>query len=155
MGCCEVDKTGPGTINLTGGAEVFQTDSTSTRISNTNTLTTFVTMDGTSKMKSGEEWKINMDVLICVADSSWSNAEQVWEIETATGVFTEFDRYSTYQEITIVGGEKSTPYHRTRKLIASMDAPKMRLRVHRMDSGIEAFAWEYPGWGGVQIEEAE
>jgi hypothetical protein len=144
------------TINTSGGgaADAFQTDTTDVRMSNASTLTTFVTMTGTSKMKSGEEWKINMCVLVCVPDSIFSNSEQLWEIETSAGVFTEFDRYSTYNPIIIEAGEMSIPYHRTKKLVASMDAPRMRLKVRRVDAGSSPFAWEHPRWGGVQIEEA-
>lgn len=136
-------------------ADVFQTDSTATRSSNTTTPTVMATMAGTSKMLEGEEWKINMCVLVCYPTTGpTANAEQIWEVETSPGVFTEFDQYNIKTPLDISGDEKSQPFHRTKKLTAQMDAPRMRLLVHRTSSGSTAFFWELPRWGGAQIAEA-
>lgn len=136
------------------GVDVFQVNTTDTRTSNTATLTTFVTLTGTSKMLSGEEWKINMDVGVAVASGTSANAEQVWQVETSTGVFTEFDRYSLAQAVPVTGSEQAWPQHRTKNLVASMNAPRMRLQVRRTAAGSFTFFWENPGWGGFQIAEA-
>lgn len=134
-------------------AEVFQTDSTSTRLSSTTTLSTWVTLTGTGKMLAGEEWKINMCLLVCNPPSDSANSEMVWQIETSAGVFTEFDRYSNHAGLTISGDQRSMPIARTKKLTASMDAPRMRLQVHRTGAG-SSVLWELPRWGGSQIAEA-
>lgn len=145
------------TVAVAGqSAEVFQTDSTATRSSNSATLTVMATMAGTAQMLTGETWKVNMCVLVCVPTVPVTdNAEQVWEIETSAGVWTEFDRYSVFTKIAISGAEQSQPFHRTKELVASMDAPRMRLLVHRTGTGTTAYYWELPRWGGVQIAEAE
>ncbi len=136
-----------------GGAwPVFQVDSTATLLTNSSTFVTFVTLAGDVKVLDGAEWKINMCVLICVPDSVFVNAEVRWQIETAVGVFTTIDQYSTFQEITIAVGEFSTPYHRTIKVTASMDTPRMRLQVRRHDPGSTDYFFEHPRWGGAQIE---
>lgn len=135
--------------------KAFQVDSTATLLTDSSSFVTFVTLAGDAKVLNGSVWKINMCVLVCVPDSVFVNAEQQWQIETSAGVFTTFDQYSTFQEITIAPGEFSTPYHRTKKLTATMDAPRMRLRVRRHDPGFTDFYWELPRWGGVMITEAE
>lgn len=136
-------------------ADVFQTDSTATRSSNSTTPTVMATMAGTSKMLEGEQWKVNMCVLVCYPTTGpTANAQQFWEIETSAGVFTEIDKYSIKTPLAISGAEKSQPFHRTIKITAGMDAPRMRLLVHRTSAGSTAFFWELPRWGGAQIEEA-
>ena len=147
----DIDLTVPSGV---GGVDAFQTDSTATRLSNTTTLTTLATMAGTSKMLNGETWKINMGVLVCVPAGLTVNAEQVWQIETSAGVFTTIDRYSNRTPITIAGAENSQPFERHIKLVASMDAPRMRIQVHRVTAGSTNYFWELPRWGGVQIAEA-
>lgn len=136
------------------GADVFQTDSTATRTSNSTTPTVMATLTGTAKMLEGEEWKVNMDVAIAIPTASFSgNAEQIWEIETSAGVFAEFDRYSLSESLVLAGNEKAWPQHRTKNLVASMDAPRIRLAVHRTVAGAGSVFWEDPSWGGFQIEE--
>lgn len=135
------------------GADVFQTDSTATRTSNTTTPTVMVTLTGTSKMLEGEEWKLNMDVGIAIPSSFSGNAEEIWEVETSPGVFTEFDRYSLSESLTLSGDQQAWPQHRTKNLVATMDAPRMRLAVHRTLAGGNSVFWENPSWGGFQIEE--
>ena len=155
MGCCEPQ--GNSGITPPATFDVYQVDSAATLATTSDTFVTLVTMAGDAKVLSGEEWKINMCVLICCPYATAGlavNAETLWLIETAAGVFTEFDRYSIDEHITIVGLEKSAPRHRTKKLIASMDAPRMRVQVRRSTPGTSAFFWEDPRWGGVQIAEA-
>lgn len=137
--------------------KVFQVDSTATILTDSNTFVTMTTLAGDAKVLSGEEWKINMCILVCVPHalgSTLTNAETKWLIETAAGVFTEFDRYSSRDQITIVGNEKSQPLHRTKKLTASMNTPRMRVDVRRTTVGVTDFFWEDPRWGGAQIEPA-
>lgn len=141
-------------VASSAGWKVFQVDSTATILTNSSSFVTFVTLAGDAKVLDTSIWKINMCVLICVPDSVFVNAEQRWQIETAAGVFTTFDQYSTFQEITLESGEFSTPYHRTKKLTASMDAPRMRLQVRRRNPGSTDFYWELPRWGGAMITEA-
>lgn len=147
-------------IDLTvaaGGSKVFQVDSTATLLTNSDTFVTLTTLAGSAKVLDGEEWKINMCVLVCVPHglgSTLTNAETLWLIETAAGVFTEFDRYSSRDQISIAGQEKSQPMHRTKHLTASMDTPRMRVDVRRTTVGSANFFWEDPRWGAVIIEPA-
>lgn len=154
-GCCAPHINGIVVVPPTpSGFKVFQEDSTATRLSNTAVLTTFVILPGDAKVLEGAVWKINMCVLVCVPDNVFVNSEQVWFIETSPGVFTEFDRYSNFEVITIQSGEQSVPQHRTKKLTATMNAPRMDLRVRRRNAGSTAFFWEIPRWGGTMITEA-
>lgn len=136
---------------------VFQVDSTATLLTDSNTFVPLTTLAGDAKVQDGEEWKINMCVLVCVPHglgSTLTNAETRWLIETSAGVFTEFDKYSSRDQISIVGDEKSQPMHRTKKLTASMDAPRMLVEVRRTTVGSADFFWEDPRWGGARIEPA-
>lgn len=135
-------------------AEVFQTNTVATLTTSSTTLTTLDTLTGVFKMLTGEEWKINMDVGVEVPSGLTGNAEQIWQIETSAGVFTEFDRHSIHEPLALAGSEQAWPQHRTKNLVASMDAPRMRIQVHRTAAGGSTVYWERPGWGGVQIAEA-
>lgn len=155
MGCCSVH------INETTGAsaalKAFQIDSSATLETDSNSFVTLVTLAGDAKVLNGEEWKINMCVLVCSPEVNLhqpANAETQWEIETSTGVFAEFDRYSTNWGIEIFGDELSSPAHRTKNLVTSMDVPRMRVRVRRTDPGAADYLWELPRWGGVLIDPA-
>lgn len=137
--------------------KVFQVDDTSTVLTDSDTFVVLATLAGDAKVLDNEEWKINMCVLVCAPHglgSTLTNAETKWSVETAAGVFTEFDRYSTRDPISIQAGEKSSPRHRTKKLTASMDAPRMRVEVRRTTVGLADFFWEDPRWGGALIEPA-
>lgn len=156
MGCCEPHTNGT-SGDVVASLDVFQVDSEATLMSSSTSFVTLATLAGDAKVADGEEWKINMCVCICppyAVAGLGVNAEQKWLIETAAGVFTEFDRYSVDGHIAIVGDEISMPSHRTKKLTASMDAPRMRIQVRRTVSGSSIFLWELPRWGGAQIEAA-
>lgn len=134
-------------------SEVFQTDSTSTLMTSSTSPVTWVTLAGTADMLENEEWKVNMDLLVCNPLGDTWNTEMFWQIETSAGVFTEFDKYSNHAGLTISGLERSMPIARTKNLLASMDAPRMRIQVRRTGAGSAAL-WELPRWGGIQIEVA-
>lgn len=137
--------------------EAWQVDTTTTLLTNSAVFVTFITMAGDAKVLDGEEWKINMCVLLCnpyAVAGLMVNGETKWDIETSAGVFTEFDRYSVDEHILITGLEKSAPRHRTKKLTASMDAPRMRVQVRRSTVGSSQFFWEDARWGGVRIAAA-
>ena len=137
--------------------EAWQEDTTAVLLTNSNTFVTLVTIPGDAKVLDGEQWKINMCVLVCEPYATAGlmvNAETLWLIETSAGVFTEFDRYSTDGHILIVGLEKSSPRHRTKKLTAGMDAPRMRVDVRRSTAGSSSFLWEDARCGGVRIAPA-
>lgn len=156
MGCCD-PRGNSGVVPPGVAVDVFQIDSVATLMMNSTTFATLDTIAGDAKVLSGEEWKINMCLCICPPYDTAGlgvNAEQLWLIETAAGVFTEFDRYSIDGHIAIVGDENSMPRHRTKNLVASMDAPRMRIQVRRTVSGTSFYFWELPRWGGVQIAEA-
>lgn len=136
---------------------VFQVDSAATILTDSDAFVTMTTLAGDAKVKDTEEWKINMCVLVCVPHglgSTLTNAETKWDIETSTGVFAEFDRYSSRDQIAISGDQKSQPMHRTKKLTAQMDTPRMRVQVRRTTVGTADFFWEDPRWGGARIEAA-
>lgn len=137
--------------------QCFQVDSVATLMTNANTFTTLATLAGNADVLDGEEWKINMCVLVCVPfglGSTATNSEVRWSIETAAAVFTEFDRYSSRDQIAISGNQQSQPMHRTKNLLAAMDAPRMLVECRRTTSGSTNFLWEIPRWGGTQIEVA-
>lgn len=150
------------TIDLTvdhpeTGTKVFQVDGSNTVLTDSNSFVLLETLAGDAKVLDGEEWKINMCVLVCAPHalgSTLTNAETQWSIETAAGVFTQFDIYSTRDQIAIQQGEFSSPRHRTKKLVASMNAPRMKVEVRRTTVGTTDFFWEIPRWGGAQIEPA-
>ena len=137
--------------------EAWQVDTTTTILTNSAVFVTFITMAGDAKVLDGEEWKINMCVLLCnpyAVAGLMVNGETLWLVETSAGVFTEFDRYSVDEHILITGLDKSAPRHRTKKLTASMDAPRMRVDVRRSTVGSSQFFWEDARWGGVRIAAA-
>lgn len=145
------------TVPVGAATPVFQVDSTATLLTNSDSFLTLVTLAGDAKVVDGAIWKINMCVLVCVPHalgSTSTNAETRWLIETASGVFTEFDRYSSRDQITIFGSEKSSPMHRTKELTVQFDAPRMRVEVRRTTSGSANFFWEDARWGGVRITAA-
>lgn len=135
--------------------KVFQVDSTATVLTDSNTFVPLTTLAGSAKVLDGEEWRIEMDILVCVPHalgSTLTNAETKWSIETSAGVFTQFDIYSSRDQITIVGGEKSQPVGaRSKLLTASMDSPRMLVEVRRTTVGTTDFFWEDPRWGGDLI----
>lgn len=145
------------TVTHPEATKVFQVDQTDTLLTDSDTFVVYATLAGDAKVLSGEEWKINMCTLVCVPHglgSTLTNAETLWLIETAVGVFTEFDRYSSRDQLAISGLQKSQPMHRTKKLTASMDSPRMRVDVRRTTVGAADFFWEDPRWGGARISAA-
>ena len=159
MSCCTPHINGQTTVTppTAAASKVFQVDDTSTRLSSSTSFGILATIAGDAKVLTNSVWKINMCVLICcpyATSGMGVNAEQKWSIETSAGVFTQFDKYSVDEHITIVGSEKSSPRHRTQKLTASMNAPRMRIEVRRTSAGATSFYWEDPRWGGALITEA-
>ncbi len=158
MGCCLVNQHG-GEV-AAAAWKVFQVDSVATKLSDSNTFVTLDTLAGDPKVLAGSRWKINMCLLVCVPHalgSTLTNSEVRWSIETAVGVFTEFDRYSSRDQISIVGEENSQPLHRTKNLPASfghISTPRMLVEVRRTTVGTTDFFWELPRWGGALITEA-
>ena len=133
-------------------ADVFQEDSTATLTSSSTTFVTFVTLASDAKLLDGEEWKINMGLLVCNPVADTDNSEMSWQIETSAGVFSEIDTYSSHAGLLIVGDERSMPIERTKNVVLQMDAPRMRLQVRRVSAG-SGVLFEFPRWGGVQIED--
>ncbi len=134
--------------------KAFQVDSVASVTSNSVALVTLDTLAGDAKVLSGSRWKINYG-LHCVPDHDHvNNAETVWSIETSTGVFAVFDRWSIHYGLTISGDQKGIPMHLQQDLTAAMDAPRMLCEVHRISSGPTSFTWAEPRWGGVLITEA-
>lgn len=144
-------------VQVVDPTQCFQVDSVATLMTNANTFTTLATLTGSAKVLEFEEWKINMCVLVCVPfglGSTATNSEVRWSVETAAAVFTEFDRYSSRDQIAISGNQQSQPMHRTKQLLAAMDAPRMLVECRRTTAGSTNFLWEIPRWGGTQIEVA-
>lgn len=165
MVCCAVRNTGPEVIDPPdppGVAGVhFQIDTTTTILTSSITFVTMVTIAtpltplGAFKILNGAEWNIDMGVLICCPYATAGmgvNGVTKWQIETSSGVFTDFDEYSVDEHITIVGNEKSSPRSRNKNLIASMDGPRMRIQVRRSSAGATGFFWEDGRWGGSEIK---
>lgn len=145
------------TVVSGAGAEVFQVDSTATRSTTSTSYVTLATLatDPLTQIKDGEEWKINMCLFVCHPVNVFTvNTFVRWSVETAAGVFTQFDEWQINAPITIGGGEPSIPFHRTKNLTVSFDDPRMLVEVRMSAVQASATFVEDPRWGGVQIAAA-
>jgi hypothetical protein len=142
-------------IDLTvppSGAEVFQVDSLVSGSTNQATYQVLTILAGDPQVQNGEVWKINMCIFICHPVNVFTvNTFVEWQIETSAGVWAQFDEWQVAWPITIVPGEPSCPAHRTKKLTAQMDAPRMRVRFKLSAVIAPSTLVEEPRWGGVRI----
>lgn len=157
MGCCTTHIVGVGAGGGGGGGatlKAFQVDSGASVTTNSTALVTLDTLAGDAKVLSGSLWKVNYG-LHCTPDHDHvNNAETVWSIETSTGVFAIFDRWSIHYGLTLSGAQKGIPMFLQQDLAPSMNAPRLLCEVHRITSGPTSFNWDEPRWGGVMITEA-
>lgn len=158
MGCCATHIVGTGSGGGGGGAaaalEAFQVDSLATITMDSTTLTTLDTLAGDAKVLSGSTWKINYGLQCAPTHDHLTNAETVWSIETSTGVFAIFNRWTIHYGITLAGDEKAIPMHLQQLLVPTMNSPRMLCEVHKITTAGAAYYWEEPRWGGVLITEA-
>jgi hypothetical protein len=156
VGCCLHINEDDGGGDVGSDTPVFQVDDDVSTGSTTSTsYVTLTTLAGDAKVKNGEQWKINMCILICHPANVFTvNTFVEWQIETSPNVFAQFDEWQVNWPITVQVGEPSAPAHRTRKLTASMDTPRMRVRFRMSAAQASATFVEHPRWGGVRIEPA-
>ena len=149
------------TVDFKAAASVvFQVDTDTFIDTDSDTFVTFVTLPtplfpgGAKKILTGQEWNINMGVLICwpyATAGQMINAVTTWQIETATNVWADLDTYSNDSHISLGSGQMSDPRERHINLVAQMDGPRMRIRVRRDTFGNTDYRWESGRWGGVKI----
>lgn len=140
------------------GAEVFQVDDDTSTVSTTSTtyqLLAILATDPDTQIKDGEEWKINLCLLVCHPVNVFTvNTWVRWSIETAAGVFTQIDEWQINAPIIIQVGEPSMPFHRTRNVTIAFDDPRMKVEIKMSAAQASATFAEDPRWGGVQIAPA-
>ncbi len=156
-GCCIAHIVGVGDAGSGGGAQAlktFQVDSLARISTSSSVFIVLDTLAGSSKMLTGETWKVNYGCDSCPNHDPVTDLETLWEIETSTGVFAEFDRWSIEYGITPASPQKSIPLHLQKILVPLMDAPRMRCSIRKTEVGPSTPVWEEPRWGGVMIEEA-
>lgn len=155
MGCCLHINEDAGGDTPAAGALAYQIDMVGSASTTSTAYVTFTTLAGSSKVLSGEEWKINMCLFICHPINVFTvNTFVEWQIETSTNVFQQFDEWQVNWPITIQVGETSDPAHRTKNLLAGMDQPRMRVRFKMSAAQASATFVEDARWGGVRIEPA-
>lgn len=156
-GCCIAQVVGVGDAGGGGGGggaalKAFQIDSLASILTNTFVFVELTTLAGDAKVLNGELWKINYGCMSCPNHDPVADLETLWEIETSTNVFAEFDRWSVLYGITVTAAQKSIPFLLQKRLIPTMNAPRMRIQVRKTVDGPSNVLWEEPKWGGVFIE---
>lgn len=157
QGCCVTEIVGVGDANGGGGGaalKAFQVDSSASILTSSNVFVVLATLAGDAKVLTGATWKANYGCDSCPNHDPVTDLETLWEIETSTGVFAEFDRWSIEYGITPAAPQKSIPLHLQKLLVPAMDAPRMRVSVRKTQLGPSTVLWEFPRWGGVLITEA-
>jgi hypothetical protein len=153
MSCCAPHVNGGSTVTPPSSSiKVFQSDGTQTQSTTSTTPVTWRTTSGITEILDTEEWKINWCVNVCHPSGVPNQNTYVrLQVETSSGVFATFDDWQVNWGITISGGTRSCPGHRTKKLTASMDNPRFRFQVFwNVFTGINTFV-EEPRVGGVLI----
>lgn len=135
--------------------DVFQEDSTATKSTNSATYVLVTNLPGDAKVLNGETWRIDMGIFVCHPVNVFTvNTWIQWKIETSAGVFTQFDEWQINAPILVLVGEPSMPFSINKKLVASMDAPRMQVNVRMTVLTASSTFVEMPRWGGDQIAEA-
>lgn len=142
-------------VDAPAGSKVFQEDSNAIKSTTSTTYQLVANLPGDAKVLDGATWRLQYGILVCHPANVFTvNTFIEWRIETAAAVFTLFDEWQINAPITIQVGEPSMPFSMPKKLVASMDSPRMQCNVKMSAVQASATQVEMPRWGGDLITEA-
>lgn len=147
--CCRLNVHGDSSVP--SSIKVFQVDSTDQITTNATTWQILHTTAAQTKIKNGENWKINWSVHVChPGNTSGLNTMVRFLGETSPNVFAALDNFQVDWPIIILS-LNSSPAHLTIDYTAVMDDPRFRFEVQLDAASASSTLVENPRVGGVII----